>query len=168
MHRLFALSALPCLAACSTPVDKYPSLAIRDVERAQGRFDPIAASPLEFPTVPVPLSGPLSEQVAALGAQASKAHAAFKASAPRAERAAAAASGDAIGTSAWAAAQVALADLDSARSLTAVALADLDTLMVARAVEAEEVSAIETVRQEVIALVSVEDETLARLRARVR
>lgn len=168
MRQFLALAALPCLAACATASDKYPSLAIRDVERAQGQFESAPGAPLDVPQVTSPVTGPLTERLAALGSQAEAAHRAFLASTPRAERAASAAFGDAIGTTAWANAQVALADLDSARSQTAIALADLDTLMVSSAVQAEDVSAIEVVRQQVIAQVTEEDETLARLRARVR
>lgn len=167
MRPLIALAALSCLAACSTASDKYPSLAIRDVERAQGRFEPAPATPLVVPEVAVPSAAPLPERLATLGSQAAAAHQAFLTAAPRAERAALAAEGDAIGTPVWAMAQVALSDLDAARSQTAIALADLDTLMVSRAVQAEDVSAIEAVRQQVIAKVTEEDETLARLRARV-
>ena len=168
MRTFLALILPVCLAGCATASDQYPSLAIRDVERAAGRFEPAPPAPFPVPEVASPLSGSLTEQLAALGARARTAHAAFTASAPRAERAAAAAAGDAVGSPAWAAAQVALADLDSARSLTAVALAELDTLMVSRAVQAESLEAIEAVRQDVIAQVAAEDETLARLRARVR
>ena len=168
MRQLIALAALPCLAACVTASDKYPSLAIRDVERAQGRFEPAPATQFDVPEVAVPVTGSLADRLAALGSQSADAHQAFLASVPRAERAAASAAGNAIGSTAWATAQVALSDLDSARSETAIALADVDTLMVSRAVQAEDISAIEVVRQQIIAQVTEEDETLARLRARVR
>jgi hypothetical protein len=168
MRLFLVLAALPCLAACATASDKYPSLAIRDVERAQGQFEPTPVKPLDIPAVTAPLSGPLGDRLVALGSQADAAHRAFLASVSKAERAAAAAAGDAIGTTTWASAQVALADLDSTRSQTAIALADLDTLMVSSAVQAEDVSAIEVVRQQVIVQVTAEDETLARLRAKVR
>ena len=168
MRQFLVLATLHCLAACATASDKYPSLAIRDVERAQGQFETVPAAPLDVPQITPPLTGPLAERLVTLGSQADAAHRAFLASAPRAERATAAAAGDAIGTTDWASAQVALSDLDSARSQTAIALADLDTLMVSSAVQAEDVSAIEVVRQQVIAQVTAEDETLARLRARVR
>ena len=157
-----------CLAACTTSGDKYPSLAIRDVERAQGQFQPVPATPLDIPVVPTPASGPLADRLAALDSSAQASHKAFLASAPSARRLANAAAGAAIGSSAWASAQVALADLDSARSTTAIVLADLDTLMVATAVQAEDVSTIEVVRQQVLAQVGEEDETLGRLRAQVR
>lgn len=172
MHRLRAfcilLTALPALTACASPNDKYPSLAIRDVERAEGRFDPAPAAPLDVPPVMPPLGGPLAERLAGLAARADASHQAFRASAGRTARIANAAAGAAVGSDAWASAQVALADLDSARSLTAVALAELDTLMVAGAIQAEDVSAIEGVRQQVLAQVDEEDQTLARLRAQVR
>ena len=168
MRRLTALPAVLAVAACATPSDKYPSLAIRDVERAQGQFEPAPATPLDVPEVPVAGSGPLPERLAALGAAATASHKVFIASAPSATRLANAAAGSAIGTPAWAAAQVALADLDSARSATAIALGDLDALMVGTAVQAQDVSAIEAVRQQVLAQIGDEDETLARLRAKVR
>ena len=168
MRRYATLALLPCLAACATPGDKYPSLAIRDVERAEGRFEPAPATPLDVPPVTAPLTGPLSERLAALGKAASASHRAFLAKAPTATRLANAAAGAAIGSDAWAGAQVALADLDSARSATAIALGDLDALMVGTATQGADVSAIEVVRQQVLAQVGEEDETLARLRAKVR
>lgn len=168
MRNLLALVALPALAACATGSDRYPSLAIRDVERAEGRFEPVASTPLAVPEVAVPASGPLAERLAALGASADAAHRAFLASAASAKRRADAAAGAGIGSDAWAAAQVALADLDSARSATAIALGDLDTLMVATAVQGQDVSAIEVVRQQVLAQVGEQDAVLARLRANIR
>lgn len=168
MHRFLALATAPALAACATATDRYPSLAIRDVERVEGRFDAIAVPPVAVPVVAVPQGGPLSERLAALASEGNAAHRAFTAAQPRAARLADAAAGAAIGSDAWASAQVALADLDAARSRTAIALADLDTLMIARAVQAEDLAAIETVRQQVLTQIEAEDAVLARLRARVR
>jgi len=168
MRCLLILAALPALAGCATSGDRYPSLAIRDVERAEGQFEPVPSTPLAVPEVAIPAGGSLPERLAALDAAADAAHQAFLASVPAATRRANAAAGAAIGSDAWASAQVALADLDSARSMTAIPLADLDTLMVASAVQAQDVSAIEAVRQQVLAKVSEEDEVLARLRAQVR
>lgn len=168
MRRKLLLATLPALTACATGSDRYPSLAIRDVERAEGRFEPASSTPLAMPEVDVPVTGPLAERLAALGASADAAHRAFLASASAATRRANAAAGAAIATDSWAAAQVALADLDSARSATAIVLGDLDTIMVAAAVQAQDVTAIEAVRQQVLAQVTEQDETLARLRAQVR
>ena len=162
----------PCLglAACATAGDKYPSLAVRDVERAQGRFEPAPVAPLDVPEIPAAAAagGPLTQRLAALGSAAASSHQAFLARVPRAARLANAAAGSAIGSDAWASAQVALADLDSARSATAISLGELDAIMVGTAIQAQDASAIETVRQQVLAQVGEEDETLARLRAQVR
>lgn len=168
LARALALAAMPFLAACASTGERYPSLAIRDVERAQGQFEPAPASPLDVPRVPTGATGPLADRLKALTARAAASHQAFTDAAPAATRRAAAAAGMAVGSPAWAAAQVALADLDSARSNTAITLADLDTLHIAAAVQAEELAAIEAARQKVLALVSDEDALLARLRAQVR
>lgn len=168
MRRFLVLAAPLALGACATPGDKYPSLAIRDVERAQGQFEPTPATPLDVPEIPAAASGPLAPRLAMLAEAAAASHRAFLASSPKATRLANAAAGAAIGSTAWASAQVALADLDSARSATAIALGDLDALMVGTAIQGQDVSAIEAVRQQVLAQVGAEDETLARLRAQVR
>lgn len=168
MRRVLVLAIALALPACTASSGRYPSLAIRDVERAQGQFATAPVAPLDVPEVPSAGSGPLAERLAALGTAASASHRAFLASVPAATRLANAASGSAIGTPAWAAAQVALADLDSARSTTAIALGDLDALMVGTAVQSQDVSAIEAVRQQVLAQIGEEDAVLARLRAQVR
>lgn len=174
MRRFVTLAAVsvlaPGLAACATNggVDKYPSLAVRDVERAQGQFEPVPATPLDVPEVPSTVGGPIPARLASLGSAAAASHRAFLAKTPAATRLANAAAGSAIGSNAWASAQVALADLDSARSTTAIALGDLDALMVGTAIQARDVSAIEAVRRQVIAQVEEEDAALARLRSKIR
>ena len=156
------------LSACQTTPGEYPSLAVRDVERMEGRFEPPLPSQLDVPEVPTDYSGTLDQRLATLAENARAAHARFLAARPAASRLAAAAAGSTIGSDAWASAQVALSDLDSIRSDTAVALADLDILAVAAAVQAEERAAIDATRADVLAMVTEEDDTLAELRARVR
>lgn len=168
MRRHIALALLPCLAACATPADRYPSLAIRDVERAQGRFEPTVQPPLPLPELATADGAPVTERLAALRVAATAAHNAFLDRAASATRTIGAAAGAPQASVAWANAEVALADLESARSTTAIALGDLDALMVATAIQAQDVSAIEAVRQAVIAQVAAEDATLATLRARLR
>lgn len=170
-YRKLSLAACPVLllAGCATPADSdYPSLAIRDIERAEGQFDVGPPQRIDVPVVETPLSGPLSDQLTMLVDRATEAHRAFTSTLPTAERRVAAASGAAIGSDSWAAAQVALADLDSSRSLASVPLGDLDILYAAASVQAEETAAIEAARAQVIALVAEEDAALERLRARVR
>ena len=166
---LAAIVLVPGLAACqTTPDGAYPSLAIRDVERVEGRYEPIPGDPIDVPPVEVPLDGPLDQRLAALVEQGRSAHARFTEAAPRASRLASAASGASVGSDAWASAQVALADLDSIRSDAAIALADLDLLFIAASVEANETPALADARRTLLALIQEEDRTLADLRARVR
>lgn len=153
------------LAGCATADEEYPSLAIRDVERAQGQFETGEPARLDIEPVETAFDGPLSETVAGLVDTAAEAHAQFTSIQPRAARLVAAARGSGVGSDSWAAAQVALAELDSARSQAAIALGDLDTLYVAARTAAEEADAIDAARNRVIALVAEEDAVLGRLRA---
>jgi hypothetical protein len=166
---LSALAALT-LSACASSGDgggDYPSLAIRDVERARGQFEPIAVDPIAVPEVPVAYEGSLQERLAMLVEAARSAHQRFAANLPAARRTVASAGRAAIGSDAWGASQVALADLESIRSDAAIPLADLDILHIAASVAAEDRGQIDAARSAVIALVEEEDEALAELRARV-
>lgn len=156
------------LGACAGPRGDYPSLAIRDVERAQGQFETEEPARLDVPPVDVDLTGGLEVRLASLVAAAREAHAEFVEVTPRAQELVTAASGSDIGSDRWAAAQVALAELDSARSRAAVPLGDLDAIYTARSVAAEETAAIDAARNEVVALVSSEDAILADLRGRIQ
>ena len=157
------LCAAILLAGCAGSGDKYPSLAIRDVERA-GYFD---AGPATPPEPRQPPSGAVLEQVAQLRTEAAAAHWRFLAAVPGARRLANAA-GRAVESDSWAAAQVALADLESKRSQAAVPLGDLDLLFVDATLANVERTAIAAAREEVVALVAEEDAVLADLRGRVR
>ena len=156
------------LAGCATADEEYPSLAIRDVERAQGQFETGEPARLDIAPVETAFDGPLPETLAGLVDAAAEAHEEFTSVQPRAARLVAAARGSGVGSDSWAAAQVALAELDSARSQAAIALGDLDTLYVAARTAAEEADAIDAARNRVIALVEEEDAALADLRDRIR
>ena len=156
------------LCACASGGGNYPSLAIRDAERAEGQFDTGEPARLDVPPVEVDLTGGLDARLSSLVSAAEDAHAAFTEAQPRAERLVSAAAGSAIGSDSWAAAQVALAELDSARSRAAVPLGDLDALFTAASVAAEDTAAITAARNRVVALVGEEDAALESLRARVR
>lgn len=157
------------LAGCSvTAPERYPSLAVRDVERVQGDFEPVEPARLDVPPVEVDKGANLADRLAELVAQARSAHTGFLKAVPATEKLVGAASGSSVGSDSWAAAQVALADLDSARSTAAISLGDLDILFTAATVQAEDAAAIATARESVIALVAEEDMVLERLRARVR
>ena len=153
------------LAACATADEEYPSLAIRDVERAQGQFETGEPARLDIAPVETAFDGPLPETLAGLVDAAAEAHEEFTSVQPGAARLVEAARGSGVGSDSWAAAQVALAELDSARSQAAIALGDLDTLYVAARTAAEEADAIDAARNRVIALVAEEDTVLGNLRA---
>ena len=166
MNRLPHIAAASTLAllasACANTSGDYPSLAIRDAERATGSMEPAPAD--EAPAPAPPLSADFVQRLAQIGEQARAAHRAFLTEVPAARRRVRAGNSAGIATNAGAAAEVALASLASARSTTAVSLVDLDKLLVERAIALEPVEAVAELRQEVEALVVEEDAILAELR----
>ena len=160
----FSLASLA--GACASTGGDYPSLAVRDAERAEGRFDTGEPARLDIPPVEVDLTGGLDARLSSLVSAAEEAHNEFVSVQPRAARLVAAAGS--TGSDSWAAAQVALAELDSARSRAAIPLGDLDMIYTATRVAAEDASAIEAARGRVITLVGEEDAVLEDLRARIR
>ena len=165
---LIALTLVAALGACASASADYPSIAIREAERAEGQFTTGEPARIDVPPVEVSYEGNLADRLAALVAMAEEAHAAFLEAAPRARTTVAAAADSDVGSDAWATAQVALAELDSARSRAAVPLADLDALYTAARVSVEDTAAIDAARDRVVALVTEEDTVLADLRGRIR
>jgi hypothetical protein len=147
------------LTACASP-GKYPSLAMRDAERATGTLQPVEAEPYVPPTT----SAETLDQLGRLAAEAQGAHQAFLAAAERARGPAAAARGAAEGSNAWSVAQIALADVESARSTTMIALAELDRLYVDTELAGGDLSRIGPARDEAAALVAAENAALDALR----
>lgn len=174
LARTGALLMLPALGACATAGD-YPSLAIRDAERAAmaGRIGLATAPPAPLIPERTPLPSPASFDSAALGrigpltAAARSAHARFSGQVAAAQRQVAAGRGGNRDSDAWAAAQVALASLESARSQTAVPLADLEQLHAEAAIAGVPSDTLSAARREVLGLVRAEDATLARLRGQL-
>lgn len=156
------LSIALTLGACATSGD-YPSLAQRPAERVEGTFTPEEAAPVA--PAPITPTADLAARLAENARQAEAAHREFVSAVPSTERLASGAG--ATGTDSWAAAQVALANLDSIRSRVAVNLADLDSLWVDSTIEPGPREAIGSVRSTVEALVAEEDAVLARLRGRL-
>ncbi|WJY18839.1 hypothetical protein QQS45_00880 [Alteriqipengyuania flavescens] len=156
-------AALP-LAACAGASTDYPSLAIRDAElRRTGDVDySNPAAPLR--ALPADQRALLEERRAAALANA----AAFRESLGRAQRAVAAASGASVTSDAWAAAQVAVADLSSQRSAMAGPLADIELLYVETYDIGVDASDVERARNELAALQGEQDAAIAALRSRLR
>ncbi|MBU2340836.1 MAG: hypothetical protein KKE77_06275 [Alphaproteobacteria bacterium] len=161
-----ALCAL-ALSACASSGDEFPSLAIRDVERAQGQFEPIPVAPIDVPEIPTNYEGSLGDRLATLVESARAAHERFVRSEGVARRTVSGAGRAPVGSDNWASSQVALADLESIRSDTAIALAEIDILHIAASVAAEDRVRIDAARDSILALVEEEDAALSELRARV-
>ena len=159
-----ALLMLPLLAACTTPSEEYPSLALRDAERATGSFEPVVPAPY----VPPPTPEAILDRLDQLAVDAASAHRSFLAEAPAAGRTIQAANGAEFGSDGWAAASVALAGLESSRSKAMIALADLDRLMVDAGVEGGELTRIVAVRDTVTAQVNEENATIENLARNLR
>jgi len=153
------------VAGCAgAPSSDYPSLAIRDVERATGTLAPPPAPP----PPPAPLAPEAAEELGRLQAQAAQAHARFLAAAPGARGTVSAAAGADPGAESWARAQVALAGLEAIRSQAMVPMADLDRLFVDTATSGGTLEPIAGVREEVAALIEEEDALIASLAAGLR
>jgi len=121
--RLPVLVLTLTLGAC-TDTARFPSLAQRPAEAAYAATTP--ATPAPQP--PGHADSAILHQIAALSADAVRAHDSFSHSADEADRLATAARGAPTGSEAWATATTALGALDAARSATRQTLADLDAL----------------------------------------
>ena len=159
---LAPLAALS-LAACASPSAEYPSLAIRDAERLNGTFTP-AKPETEAPSASLPPAADTIERLAQLQAAAGSAHKGFLALMPRATQLVEAARESGVGSDRWAAAQVAISELDAQRSLTAIPMADLDRLYASRAVLLLPRRSIAEAQSAVQALIEAEDRVLANLK----
>lgn len=155
---LFALGLVLVLGGCAgAQSGRYPSLALRDVERiSQSDANPTQPPP----AAPVPPSAELAGHLAQLRRQAEDAHGNFMAELPRARGLVAAASGAPVASEGWSVGQAALSALGAARNPALTALADLDALYVKSELEVGAVEAIGVQRDTVKALVASEDESL--------
>lgn len=160
---VFALT-IPLVGGCTPSSAEYPSLSIRDFERAHGSF---TAPDTSAVLTPAPLPEEKSARIAALREQLAAAHGRFMAEAPAARSAVRAAAGTSVGNDRWAAAQVALASLDSQRSQAAEVLADFDLLFVDTTLAFEQREDVAAAREDALAKLGVEDAILAELRGAI-
>ena len=151
------LAGLGLLGACAGAAEgDYPSLAIRDVERASGSFEPAPY----VPTYPAATEVASAEGYAA---QAREAHRQFLAALPAARARVNAARGSGRGSEAWSVAQVAVAVLEGHRGQAMIALAELDRIYVDAGTEGQETGGVQDVRGPIEALVAEENATIAGL-----
>nr|WP_298926683.1 hypothetical protein [uncultured Erythrobacter sp.] len=155
---LTAATTAMLLSACAGSSDKYPSLAIRDVERAQGQFTPVSSEPVA-PIRPIAST----EDLDALVARAVEADKKFSRSRIDAMILIGLGRDLTIDNNRRQDALVALADLMTIRSETAVALADLDRLTAEAATTFAPLDEIDAARIKIEALKAGQDGTIAGL-----
>jgi hypothetical protein len=149
------------ISGCAASNSTYPSLSIRDFERGQGSFDaPRGSTPIAI----APLPQDKAARIVALLDQIQASHARFMSEAPGARSAVVSGAGSAVGDDRWAAAQVALASLDSERSQAAVALADLDLMYAETSLAVERIEDVANAREAALARLREQDAILAELR----
>jgi hypothetical protein len=154
---LFTL-AIPLAACASAPAGEYPSLARRPIERSAT----VPPAPPVIPDPP-PASATLIEAVRALGADANRGDAEFRAALSANAGSIAAARGAATGSEAWAQGETALSRVIAARGATSFALAELDRLVITRAEQGDVagLALVEAEQARVSALLSAQDERIA-------
>lgn len=167
-NRRFIPTIALILSGCAGAHESYPSLARRPIETA-----PMAeiATPQPAPATADPR---LEADIARLKAQADKGSAAFDAVYLQADRLTRAASGAAVSSDAWVAAQQAISNLESARNDSVSALASLDTLYVERTNAVSDgkaqggVESIDVARAAVLANVDGQNDRVDALKERLR
>lgn len=165
MRRAFTTFAL-MLSGCASAPQTYPSLAKRPVESA-----PIAE--VAPPPAPAPADAALSAEIARYVQQADTGAATFDKAYASADRAVRAASGAAVSSDAWVAAQISISALESARNDSVSALASLDTLYVQRSNAVAEGKAqggiqdIDAARAAALALVDGQNDRIDAMKARL-
>lgn len=148
------------VAACAGDSGKYPSLAIRDVERVSGEYTP---GPAVEPIALTIRDNSPDKSIAALVAEANASNGAFLSRAPSVRRLVSGARGSGLGSDARGNALIALADLTSLRSQTELVLADLDILIAERTNRLEPAADAQAAHAEVLQLVTEQDQTLSSL-----
>ena len=161
-QRVLAIMLCILAAGCASTPGDYPSLAIRDAERVSGTLQPAE------PYVPAPIDAATLASVEGLVQQANAAYAAYRGKLERVRATALRARGASVGSDAWAAASVALAELETERSRTMVALADLDRLYVAAATEGAATAELANAQNTVNEMVEFETAQINEIHATLR
>lgn len=160
---ILALSGL-ALSACARGEGAYPSLARRPAERITATWPP--APPPPEPAPPSLDPGTLG-QLDSLVAAARSADARFQGKQDRTRSTVAAAGKAAMGSEVWNTASIAVAELESARAEAMISMGELDRLFADARTEGRDVAPIEAARQQVMALIRAEDQTLDSLKGRL-
>ena len=128
MKHAFTLAGLALLTTgCASQMTHYPSLLPRAIE-SRSNAEPVS------PPAPVAAIDPATEvMLAKYRAAFDETSKAFAPAADRAEAAARAATGDAVGSERWITAQTELAELDGYRATLSSTLTDIEQLAIDRA-----------------------------------
>ena len=156
---LYVMPSLFALAACASGAESYPSLAVRPAERVEGTF----AAPPAVPD-PAPIGAAEAGRIDSLVGSATGTHRRFLDRVDSARSLVLAGRGASPEDNRWAAAQVALADLDSIRSEAAIALGDLDLMFVDATLSNTQRAEVDTARNRILAFLAEQDRILSALR----
>ena len=155
------LALILALGACTSTSDRYPSLAIRDVERLYGSAQPVEPNPA--PPPPAQPSPELAQRLIQLQNQATQAHQAFLSALPGTRSHVNAARNAAVASDSWVIAQNSISTLESARARAMVAMADLDQLLLQTETEGGARDAVIAAQAKVNGMVEDENGTLDQL-----
>lgn len=150
------------LQGCASSSDRYPSLALRDAERMSTADTAAAPAPQAVRTLPLDDEQIRTIDQAVEHAQAQ--HEIFLQDLPEAVKTIEAAQGKGPSDNAWAAAQVALADLASLHGESTGALSDLDALMAQAITQSADTEAISTARERVENIILEQKRAISQLR----
>ncbi|MEL7190146.1 MAG: hypothetical protein AAGK17_11380 [Pseudomonadota bacterium] len=156
---LVAITAALCLSACAGDKGRYPSLAVRDIERTSGQF----AGTNQAGDVPVAAPVASEADLRSFVMKAREAHLRFDAARSVAQNAVTSGAGAGSESASYADALLALADLSSLRSETALALGELDLLAADAKTQFAPETEILAAQSEVAALLDKQDEAIDRL-----
>ena len=164
--RLLILFSIGLLSSCAASGGDYPSSALRQAEREEGIRRPSTDGLALID--PAPPSVVVQERINSRLAAARAAHGRFLAALPATLRAVAAGGRAAVEADAYAAAQIAVGNLQAISSETAFAVADLDALLAARSNALESTDAVSVARDAAAALLREENATLDMLEGSLR
>ena len=158
LSRIAILISALSLGACAQDAKEFPSLAKRPAERLTATF----GAP-DTPAAPQPLPQPSANvlgEIESLVAKAQQADARFRRGEVAARRLTGQAGRARIGSEPWAAATMAVSELEAARGQAMDPLAELDRMFADAMTRGEDVTRIADARDRVIGIITRQDQTL--------
>ncbi len=156
---LYALIGALLTTGCAVDPDRYPSLAIRDIERTTGKF----AVDIQRSETASPPSLSARPDVSQFIAKAQSAHTRFQAAQLGARKSVLNGRGQSADSLAYTNALLALAELSSLRSDTALALGDIDLMRSQAETDLMQADHIVAAQAEVMTMLTEQDAVMAQL-----